>query len=68
MYSLLNNKERKVLLPTGHWDDSHQYEEEYAKLTEEFNSELERNSGTISEFRMALMNHIDSLMDLYEEM
>ena len=67
MYSLLNNKERNVLLPVGHQENSHPYEEVYAKMAEEFNEELHRYSGTISEFRMALMNHIDSLMNLYEE-
>jgi len=67
---MMVNKERKVLLPKANQETTKQYEAAYIKMSEEFSEELEMCSanGSISEFRMALMNYIDSLMDLYEEM
>ena len=70
MYSMMVNKERKVLLPTASQELMQPYEAIYAKMSGEFDYELKRYSGNgnIAEFRLALMNYIDSLMDLYEEM
>jgi len=70
MYNLMVNKERKVLLPTAYQEPVQPYEEVYSKISEEFSHEVEKYSvnGDVMEFRMSLMNYIDSLVDLCEEM
>jgi len=69
MFSLMVNKERKVLLPADYQENSQPYEEIYAKMSEEFTEELQRytKDGDVLGFKLSLMNFINSLVDLYEE-
>jgi len=70
MFSLMVNKERNVLLPAEYHETTQPYEDIFVKLSKEFIHELHSyaNDGDVLEFKLSLMNHINSLMDLYEEL
>ena len=64
------NKERNVLLPTPYHKTAEPYEAVVIKMSEEFIHDMQScsGSGDMLEFKLALMDHINSLVDLFEEM
>jgi len=70
MFNLMVNKERNVLLPSPYHKTAEPYEAVVIKMSEDFAHELKNCSegGDMLEFKLALMDHINSLVDLFEEM
>ena len=70
MFNLMVNKERNVLLPSPYHKTAEPYEAVVIKMSEEFVHDLQNCSegSDMLEFKLALMDHINSLVDLFEEM